>query len=262
MDPVTGQRRDEPQTEQRLAAIRDLFDNFMILLKRSPRTLVVPWLITAVLDLAFVLASILLAWVWSSPMDGGWGTMVVMRLVTALQFVVVYTLRIALYGPLRRVLYEGETAYKGGWQEMFGSIVPRLVPVFVINLAVAAVVSVGLMMCAIPGVVAMFFLAFAPYLVAARNRSVGSAFTESFKLAVDHWAVLLTAVVVMIGVAVLLGTVTMGGMAVFAGAMGRGSIVIGYLGMWVVHTIIGFFGWLYWGALYSTVDSQNRGRSI
>lgn len=236
-----------------MAAIRDLFDSFMILLRRSPRTLVVPWVVTALLDLAFVAASILLAWVWSSPMDGGWGAMLVMRLVTALQFVVVYTLRIALYGPMRRVLFEGEGAYPGGWQEMFRSIVPRLLPVFVINLAVGAVVAVGLMLCAIPGIVAMFFLAFAPYLVAACDRSVGSAFTESFKLAVDHWAVLLTAVVVILGVAILIGGVTMGGMAVFASTLGRGSIVVGYLGMWVVHTILGFFAWIYWGSLYSTV---------
>ncbi len=226
----------------------------MILLKRSPRTLVVPWLITAAFDLLFVLASIALAWVWSSPETGGWGTMFVMRLVTALQFVVVYTMRIALYGPMRRVLFEGENAYPGGWQAMFQEIMPRFLPVFIINVAVAAVVAVGLMMCAIPGVVAMFFLAFAPYLVAARNRSVGSAFTESFKLAVDHWAVLLTAVVVIIGVAILLGGVTMGSMMVFGAMMGRGAIVVGFLGMWVVNTVIGFLGWLYWGSLYSTVD--------
>ncbi len=256
MDPVTGQRREAPHTDERVAAIRGLFDNFMTLLRRSTRTLVMPWLITAAFDLVFVVASILLAWVWSSPLDGGWGAMVVMRLVTALQFVVVYTMRIALYGPMRRVLFEGEKAYPGGWQEMFNEIMPRLLPVFIINVAVAAVVAVGLMLCAIPGVVAMFFLAFAPYLVAARKRSVGSAFTESFKLAVDHWAVLVTAIVVMIGVMVMLGGVTMGSFAVLGAMMGRGAIVVGYLGMWVVNTVIGFFGWIYWGSLYSTVDKS------
>lgn len=258
IDPVTGKQREAPHTAEHIAAIGGLFDNFMILLRRSPRTLVVPWLITALFDLAFVVASIVLAWVWSNAGDitgtGDWLAMFVMRLVTALQFVVVYTMRIALYGPMRRVLFEGEAAYPGGWQEMFASISSRLLPVFVINVAVGAVVAVGLMLCAVPGVVALFFLAFAPYLVAARNRSVGSAFTESFKLAADHWAVLLTAIVVVIGVAILLGGVTMGGMLVFGEIMGRGAIVVGYLGMWIVNTVIGFFGWIYWGSLYSTVD--------
>lgn len=226
----------------------------MILLKRSPRTLVVPWLITTAFDLLFVLASIALAWVWTSSLEGGWIAMFVMRLVTVLQFVVVYTMRIALFGPMRRVLEEGEDAYPNGWREMFNEIVPRLLPVFIINVAVGAVIAVGLMLCAVPGVVAMFFLAFAPYLVAARNRSVGEAFTESFKLAVDHWAVLLTAVVVIIGVAILLGGVTMGSMAVFGAMMGRGAIVVGFLGMWVVNTVVGFLGWIYWGSLYTTVD--------
>ncbi len=237
--------------------IHGLFDNFMALLRLSPRTLVVPWLITAAVDLLFVLASIGLAWVWSTPMDSGWGAMFVMRLFTALQFVVVYTARVALFGPMRRVLVSGEGAFPGGWQEMFRSIVPRLLPVFIVNLAVAAVVTVGLMLCVVPGVAALFFLAFAPYLVAACNRSVGVAFTESFRLAIDHWLVLVTAIVIAFGVSILLGAVTMGGAAVFAGMMGRGAIVMSYLGMWVVHTVIGFFAWIYYGALYTSVSEKS-----
>jgi hypothetical protein len=249
--PLPGQGRD--QAEQ----IRRFFETFRALLSQAPRAVLVPWILTALVDFVFVAASVLLVLLWGGTRP--WermptGVSAAIQIIAVTQVLIVYTLRVALFKTLRDVAYEGALAV-GTPGRVFRDLSPRLVPVLLTNVVVFALIGVGFMLCVLPGLLAMFFLAFAPYLVAAHGHRLGDALQHSARIARHQWLLLLTALVVAIAAAMVFSCVGLGTNLALAQPLGRFAMGLGMIGTWVVHTVVGFLAWMYWGAVYLTAES-------
>ena len=220
--------------------------------------LLVPWLGIALVDFGFVALGILvvLATAEAGPATTGG---VMLQIVAAVQVVAIMTLRVSLLDTVRRVALDGPGSV-GDAAEIARGMLQRLGPAFMVTVVVGLIVSIGLVLCILPGLVALFFFAFAPYLVVARNRRVMDALRESAKWATREWLLLLTALVVVV-VAVGLWSVLAGLLA----AVGFGATVgvpVGLIGSWVINTVVGYLAFLWWGAVYVTADSRRQVRSL
>ncbi|MFU8804926.1 MAG: hypothetical protein ACNA8W_14020 [Bradymonadaceae bacterium] len=240
--------------------IQRFFEMFKLLLRRSPKSVLAPFVVTVVVDFVFVAASVMLIFIWGGPRP--WermpaGVSGAVQVIGLVQVILVYTLRVALFKTLREVAHHGAESV-GGIGEVFRDIGPRLVPVFLINLIVFALVAVGLMLCVIPGLVAIFFLAFAPYLVAARGLQLGDALQTSARIARHQWLLLVTAIAVAFAALLAMGCVGLGGNLILIQPLGRLAIPTGMVGAWVMHAVVGFFAWIYWGAVYITAETAEE----
>lgn len=241
-----------------VSSIEALFKNFARLGRDGLTTLLVPWLAIAVIDFGFVAISIVIVLAAGSA-DPTTGAGLAVQIVGFVQALAVLSLRVALLKVLRDVAFDGPRVGPdyGGVARSIGK---RLVPSFLITVVVGAIVAVGTALCVLPGLIALFFLAFAPYLVAATDSSIGGAIRESTRWAQREWVLLLTALVV--------GVIAVGIMACAAGVAGglgaRPAIAVpaGLIGGWVVNTIIGYVAFLWWGAVYVTAESRMQVESF
>lgn len=158
------------------------------------------------------------------------------------------------YGSMRVI---GEVDRRGGgvsFGEGGSLILERFIPTGIATLLFFLATFVGSMCCVVPGLVAMFFLYLAPYIVAARGESVGSAISQSTDWAKRHWVLLLMICgIAMVGGLgfVLIQTVAL---ALFHGALGTTGVYLGYLATWCFAAVVGYFMWLYTGSVLVTID--------
>ncbi len=235
-----------------------LFRNFIKLLRDGVSTLLVPWLGIAAVDLGFVAITIGVV-VATGAFEPGMGAGWLVQLIAFVQVIAILTLRVALLNTLRDLVFQGPGAV-GSAGAVARSMMERLAPSLGITLVVGALVSIGMVLCIFPGVVALFFLAFAPYLVAARKLPVGEALRTSAQWASREWVLLLTALVVAV-VAVSIMACTMGvAVELFTGAMA--SATGGYISTWVLNTVLGYLAFLWWGAVYVTAEGRQQVESL
>lgn len=231
-----------------------LWDNFVRLGRDGVTTLLVPWMVIAFVDLVFVGISIAI-YAAAGGARMGAGASIFTQLVTLLEVVVVMTLRVALLKVMRDVAFRGPVAVRT-LQTVGLEMGRQLVPALAVTVVTGAAVAVGFALCVLPGVVALFFLAFAPYLVVARGLPLGEGLVESARWASRQWVLLLSALII----AVLAGgfmACTVG----LVGSFGTGSALSAPAGMvagWVANTVLGYIAYLWWGAVYVTADSAEQ----
>ena len=248
---VEARRQEEGRRE---TALEELWGNFVRLWRDGLTTLLVPWLTIALVDLLFVGVSIgvVLATGGAEP---GRGAMGVVQTIGVIQGVLIMTLRVALLWTLREVGFRGPTAVRN-LGDVARAVGQRLGSALGITVVMGVIVSVGLVLCVVPGLVALFFLAFAPYLVVAKGLGVVESLGESARWAQRQWAVLLTALVVAIVASGVLACVV----GVIGGLGGQGSapISMGLLGGWAVNTVLGYVAFLWWGAVYLSAEEREQ----
>lgn len=240
------------------SSVEALWNNFVRLGRDGMTTLVVPWLAIALIDFVFVGVSVLII-VATGGAEAGRGGLGMIQFIGFVQAVAVMTLRVALLHTLRDVAFRGPAAVRD-----FGAVAQdlarRLVPAFAITIVVGAVVTVGMMLCVLPGLVALFFLAFAPYLVVGKRMAIGEALAESVRWASSEWPVLLSALVVAFFATGILACVV--GLISGFGAAPVLAMPAGLVGGWVVNTILGYVAFLWWGAAYVTAESNRQVDSL
>lgn len=108
--------------------------------------------------------------------------------------------------------------------------------------------------CLLPGLVAAYLLMFAPYLISAHQMSVARALTTSSDWAKRHW----TLAVLMVGIGLLLSLGIMGvqffAVSAFYAMIGINGILVGHVATWFFTMVVGYFAWLYTGAVYATIE--------
>ena len=235
-------------------SIEALFQNFVRLGRDGMSSLLVPWLVIAGIDFGFVALSVISVWIAGTAGVGTAGG-VAMQVFAVLQGIVVLTLRVALLKTLRDVALQGPSAvYNLG--TVARDVGSRIVPSLLITLAVGAIVALGMLLCVLPGLVALFFLAFAPYLVAAQGMSVVNGLRRSATWAAREWPVLLSAIIVAVLAGGLMGCV----MGLLGSVTARDVIAVpaGLFGGWIVNTLFGYLAFLWWGAVYVTAESRQQ----
>lgn len=244
----------ESVNERERSPIEALFDNFVELIRDGSSALLGPWLAIALVDFGFVAIATLSVVAFGTAEAGTAGAMVV-QIVGIVQGLAILTLRVALLNTLRDVAFGGPEAISS-----FGSVVrdigDRLLSSFLIALALIIIVSVGFALCVLPGLVALFFLAFAPYLVAARGFGIGESLAESARWASRQWPLLLSA----IAIAVIAGGLMACTMGVFSTVADPSIVAVpfGLVGGWLVNTIIGYLAFVWWGAVYVTAETTQQ----
>lgn len=241
-------------TGEQRGSIEALFDNFMRLVRDGLSTLLVPWLGIAAIDFGFVALAVLSV-VMAGTADPGTAGGTAVQAIGFVQAIAVLTLRVALLRTLRDVGLHGASAV-GSPGAVFRDVARHIVPAFLITVVAGLVVGIGFVLCVLPGLVALFFLAFAPYLVVAQGESILDGMRRSAEWAWREWPLLLSAVVVaMIG----------GGlMACVMGAIGGlitgtvAAVPSALVGGWIVNTVVGYVAFLWWGAVYVTAESREQ----
>ncbi len=248
-DGVTNGAKQSEST-----ALQSLVQNFGRLGRDGMSSLLAPWLVIAAIDFGFVAISIAAVWI-AGTADPTTGVGVLMQLVGVVQVVAVMTLRVALLNTLREVAFGGP-----GSMDRLGAVVGdvrrRLGPAFVITVVLGIIVSIGMVLCVLPGLLALFFFAFAPYLVVSRNYEIVESLRESAKWAAREWALILSALVVAVIAAGAIMVVT--GIISAVGLRPTMAVPVGLVGAWVLNTVVGYLAFLWWGAVYVTAESRQQ----
>lgn len=234
----------------------ELGENFSRLVRLGWGTVLVPWLAIAAVDFIFVAVSAALIWgqSGSEPLPAGGAQAVVLQTISAVEIAVVLTLRVLLFRALRDLAMLGPSSVMS-LREVARGMLSRLVPTFLVNILVGAIVSIGLVLCVLPGLVAIYFLAFAPYLVAVGQSGVLDAITRSATMARRHVVLLLTGFAVAAVFAGVMGCSLGASAAVIQGTAGvAGGLLVG----WVLNTVLGYLAWLWWGAVYITAEQRDQ----
>lgn len=246
---------DSPSTaSRRTSGIEALLENFMRLGRDGMSVLLAPWLAIAVVDLGFVIGAGAVV-VAANTADPGTAAGMTIQIIAGIQLLVVMGLRVALLNAVREVGLQGRGAMES-LGAVLRDVLGRFVPSLGVMVVVGVVVGVGLFLCVIPGLVALFFLAFAPYLVAARRVPILESLAESVRWARKEWALLLSALVVAVIAAGFIGC-AMGVAAGIAPRMTTG-VITGLAGGWVLNTVLGYIAFLWWGAVYVTAESRQQ----
>lgn len=235
-----------------------LWDNFVRLGRDGLATLLVPWLMIAFVDLVFVGIAIAI-YAASGGAAMGTGASVFTQIVTALEVLVVMTLRVALLKVVRDVAFRGPVAVRN-FQQVGLDMTRHLLPALGVTVVTGAIVSVGFAFCIFPGVLALFFLAFAPYLVVARGMGLADGLAESARWASRQWVLLLSALIVAV-----LASGFMACAMGLVGSFGPGSMLSAPAALvagWVANTVLGYIAYLWWGAVYVTADSAEQVRAL
>jgi len=238
------------------SGIDELGQNFSRLVRLGWGTVLIPWLVIAAVDLLFVLASVALIWGWSTTeaLPAGGVEAVLLQGISALEIAVVLTLRVLLLKALRDLAMLGPSAV-GSLGRVLKGILPRVGPTFLVSITVGAIVTVGLALCVLPGLVALYFLAFAPYLVAVGQSRVGESLVRSATMARRHVVLLLTGFAVAAVFAGVMGCSLGASAAMLQGSAGvAGGLLVG----WVLNTVLGYLAWLWWGAVYITAEQRDQ----
>ncbi|RDV39805.1 hypothetical protein DV096_04370 [Bradymonadaceae bacterium TMQ3] len=236
--------------------IDELGQNFSRLVRLGWGTVLVPWLAIAAIDFIFVAASAALIWgqEGSDPLPAGGPQAVILQSISAVEIAVVLTLRVLLFRALRDLAMLGPSSVMS-LREVVRGMLSRVGPTFLVNILVGAIVSIGLALCVLPGLVALYFLAFAPYLVAVGQSGVLDALTRSATMARRHVALLLTGFAVAAVFAGMMGCSLGASAAVIQGSAGvAGGLLVG----WVLNTVLGYLAWLWWGAVYITAEQRDQ----
>ena len=235
-------------------SIEALFDNFVQLGREGTPSLLVPWLAIALVDFGFVALGVLTVWLFGTADPATAGGMIAQG-IGVVQMVVILAFRVALLNTLRDVALGGAEAVRD-WGAVAQDVFGRFWSSLSITIVFLLIVSIGFVLCVLPGLVALFFLAFAPYLVAARGDTILDGLRRSAIWATREWALLLSAVVVAVLALGLMGCV----MGLLSGVFARDvlAVPVGLAGGWLVNTIIGYLAFLWWGAVYVTAESREQ----
>ncbi|TXD39124.1 hypothetical protein FRC98_01600 [Lujinxingia vulgaris] len=234
----------------------ELGQNFSRLVRLGWGTVLVPWLAIAAVDFVFVAVSAALIWGQQAgdPLPAGGMQAILLQSISALEIAVVLTLRVLLFRVLRDLAMLGPSSVMS-LRDVVRGMLARLGPTFLVNILVGAIVSVGLVLCVLPGLVAIYFLAFASYLVAVGQSGVLEALTRSATMARRHVAILLTGFAVAAVFAGVMGCSLGASAAVIQGSAGvAGGLLVG----WVMNTVLGYLAWLWWGAVYITAEQRDQ----
>lgn len=175
---------------------------------------------------------------------------------------IVAALFVGLYKPIRLLLVQGPGSVVGvgGALKLAWS---RFLPALAITLIVGVCVAVGAVLCLLPGLVVLFFLVMAPYLVAAVDQDIGDSLRRSIDLAKTNVGVIIAGVGILIAVAIVLAIVQFGLVAVSVSVLGLavGTMVVAPI-VFILGAAIGYLTFLFFGALYVTVETSASGEAI
>ncbi|MBI2897623.1 MAG: hypothetical protein HYY06_28955 [Deltaproteobacteria bacterium] len=201
----------------------------------------------------------------STAMFGDVGSLAIVGSLTNLlrlvATVAIVSIRVGLSRPIRALLVEGPDAVKGAGPTL-KMATQRFWPVLGTTLLVGLAIAVGLILCVLPGLAAMFLLMMAPYLVSACEADVGSAFKRSYTLATRNIGPFLGVIGIAVGgVLVLLG-VSVAMNAVVVSMLGFAAVVFVQPVVLILGEALGFLWWLLFGAAFVTAETADSGVQV
>lgn len=115
-------------------------------------------------------------------------------------------------------------------------------------------VGLGAACCLLPGLIAGFLFLPAPYIASAMGSGVFASLSESLRWVKRHWLLLAVAVSVSLLMAAFIVIAQVVAGPVFVGMFGKTGILLTSGLVWLLGVIIGYFGWMFSGAVYITID--------
>jgi len=252
------------------ADVGAVFSNFMTLVKRSGLTFTALWLALAAVELTLNLPSLLQLLVQGGAVDVGdagkaffFGTgMLCVSLANFAGLIVLAALKVALSRPMRASLVQGPEAVGGalGALKMAGS---KIFPALGATLLVGLMVLAGLVVCVVPGFIVAFLFCMVPYLVVTRDElSFGGAFGESMRMAKLNAGPIILGIVLAVVVGLVLAGVNAGLAVVLVTNLREYGLFALSLSVFVIQVAVGLVSWLFWGAMYVSIETSDANVAI
>jgi len=260
-----------PHTPGKAASFSDVIENFKHLARRgNAGGLLTAYLLLTVVRLVISVPQWVFTYMRFDALSSGdfesMGTFSTIgtcfSFIQLLVALIVSSLFVGLYKPIRMLLVQGPGSVAGvgaalrlAWS--------RFLPALAIMLIVGICVGVGFVLCIVPGFVALFFLIMAPYLVAAVDQDIGDSLRRSIDLAKANAGVIIAGVGILIGIAIVLALVQFGLAAGAIAALGlaTGGMVAAPI-VFILGAVFGYLAFLFFGALYVTVETSDSGAPI
>ncbi|QDG50524.1 hypothetical protein FIV42_07195 [Persicimonas caeni] len=182
------------------------------------------------------------------------------RVLNMLLTVVAVTMYSAGFAPMR--LLEREGAEKLGFSELRTEMFSNFGKTALVTLIYLVMVGLGGVCCILPGLVAAFLFLPAPYMTSAMGLGVFASLSESLQWVKRHWLLLVVAVAVSMLMAVFMIAAQFMAAPVLTAMFGKTGILLVNGLTWLLGAIVGYFGWMFSGAVYITIDlaeEQHRG---
>lgn len=251
-------------------AVSQIFENLKLLFGRSTSGILPAMAALAALALLLAVPSWVMNYLRLSALAEGdfrsfWAQGVGQycgSLMTLVAAVLVGALRVGIYRPIRRVMVEGPQAVAGP-----GDALKQAAQGYGMNIAAYLLVGVamffGVLACFVPVFVVMFFVAFVPYLVAAKGTDVIESFKLSTKYAMNQAPALLAALgLIVLLVVVFACCIGAGGNAAAVSMFGLTGSAVALPFMTILGEVVALFWWLFLGATLVTLETAETGTPI
>lgn len=180
------------------------------------------------------------------------------RFVSAFAIVAIVAIRIGLSRSIRAILVDGPDAVAGP-SAAFADAKKGFWSIVGITLVCGVAIGVGMVLCILPGLAAMFLLLAAPYLVAVGASDFGSSFQRSYELTTKNTGPLIGVLLTVAGTMAVLIGLSFGLRYVLTMSFGLAAAMFAEPVTLLLAEAAGLFWWPFVGAALVTVETAYRG---
>lgn len=249
------------------ATFDDVWRTAGLLFRRVPGPPLIAWAVLGVADLVAVMMmvgvmALAFGGVAASEANPGLifaaagGALVLIMLQVAFSMVI-QSLRIGLYGPMRDLVTHGRP--DPSVTDTLRKIASRALPIIGVNILVSLAVLAGIMACIVPGILAAFFLCMAPYYT-AQGESPTDAIRHSYETTSANASLFIGALVCLVIAALIMGGAN--ALTTHLTEVILGAPTLALVGQWATQLIFGFVLWIVGAAFFITVDAAETGEAI
>lgn len=123
-----------------------------------------------------------------------------------------------------------------------------------VSLVYVLLCGLGTACCVLPGLIAGFVFLPAPYIAATLGLGVFASLSEATHWVKRHWLLLVVAVAVSVLMSVFIVAVQFLAAPAMMSIFGKTGILITHGLSWLLGSIVGYFGWMFSGSVYITID--------
>jgi hypothetical protein len=181
---------------------------------------------------------------------GYWAFLAVSMVIGVLQLGV----GIATLAPVRQAWFDGRSLSAG---EVVGLIGRRIFSGALLYFVYSILVTIGTVLCCIPGLLAAYFLMPTFYLVGGRGDGVFDSISTSFNWGKRHAGLLVILIIITFGVAMGLGVVNFFSSQILV-SMGKAGYVVSQLVAWFLGVTGFFFIWVFYAATMISIDQSEE----
>lgn len=157
---------------------------------------------------------------------------------------------VGTFRPLRRAYTQGRVLSAS---EVLGDMGSGIIPGAVLYLVFTLGVTIGAMLCCIPGLLVAYFMLPTFYLVGGRGDGIFDSISTGFGWGKRHIGLLVILIAITVGVVIAFSCVG-GVIGQLMMSMGKAGYIVSQLVSWFFGVFFGFFAWIFYAGTMLTIE--------